>query len=283
MKSLVTVDWLAQHLDDETVRVVDIRGRVLPPSEPLPHYYAHREAYEAAHIPGAVFVDWTTDIVEPGSPSQDILNAEDFGRLMGRLGIGAGTQVVAYDDADGMFAARLWWALRYYGHESVAVLDGGWKLWTARGLPTTAEVVQPHEASFIPRVNAGLRQTSATVSQRTADTALVDVRSPAEFRGEVSRARRRGHIPGAVNVPRTALVNPDGTLKAPDELRQLFVDAGVRLESPAVIAYCNAGVSASYGLLALEAAGFRQASIYDGSWKDWGNDENLPVEPAGSA
>jgi len=283
VKALVTVDWLAQRLGDDSVRIVDIRGRVLPPGEPLPHYYAHREAYNAAHIPGAVFVDWTIDIVEPGSPSQDILNADDFGRLMGRLGIGADTQVVAYDDADGMFAARLWWALRYYGHEAVAVLDGGWKLWTARGLPTTSEVVQPPPASFVPRVNAALRQTSASVSARPAGAALVDVRSPAEFRGDVSRARRKGHIPGAVNVPRTAMVTAEGTLKGPDELRQLFTDAGIHLEAPAVIAYCNAGVSASYGLLALEAAGFSRASVYDGSWKDWGNDDTLPIEPGDRA
>ncbi len=273
---LVTTAWLADHLHDADVRILDIRGHVLPADAPLPHYYAHRAEYDAAHIPNALFVDWTQDIVEPNSLSQDIADPERFAALMGRLGVGDDTLVVAYDDADSMFAARLWWALRYYGHERVVVLDGGWQKWVTEALPVTAEVVMPAPAVFTPRPVPSLRKTADDVA-RLGKGALVDVRTPQEFVGEISRARRRGHIPNALNLPRGVLVAEGGLMPAPDVLRARFLEAGVQLDAPEVVFYCNAGVSASYGLLAWHVAGFAQGSVYDGSWKDWGNDENKPI------
>lgn len=274
--ALVTTQWLSEHLDDPQLRVVDIRGRVLPASEPPPHYHSHRAEYNLAHIPNAVFVDWTTDIVEPDSPSYDVAHPEHYAALMSRLGIGDETQVVAYDDAGGMFAARFWWTLNYYGHEAVAVLDGGWHKWHAEGRPMTDALPQITPATFTPRPNAEWHSTAAMIEHGT-DALLLDVRSPAEFAGEASRASRKGHIPNAVNLPRKRLLQADGTLRPIRELQALLTEAGVKLDAPDIVVYCNSGVSASYGLLALRAAGYEKGRVYDGSWKDWGN-STRPIE-----
>lgn len=277
-QNLVTTAWLAEHIDDATLRIVDIRGKVLPATEPPPHYFSHRADYDDAHIPSAVFINWMTDIVAPNSPSNDIAPPERYAALMGRLGIGDDTLVVAYDDAQGMFAARLWWALRYYGHEDVVVLDGGWTKWMSENRPITAEVPSIPPTIFTPRPDAGWRKTADEVANRTDSIALVDVRSPKEFAGDASRAARKGHIPHAVNISRKSLVADDDTMRPPEELRQIFVDAGIALDAPDVIVYCNSGVSASYGLLALQVAGLTGGSVYDGSWKEWGNDDSRPIE-----
>nr|MCU0513393.1 sulfurtransferase [Anaerolineae bacterium] len=223
--------------------------------------------------------DWTQDIVEPGSPSQDVAGPERYAALMSRLGIGPQTLVVAYDDAAGMFAARLWWTLHYYGHTRAVVLDGGWQKWLAEGHPVTAVVPQIAPAVFTPQVQPQLRRTADELMSPAAGAGVVllDVRTPDEFAGRASRARRAGHIPGALNLPRSQLNAPDGTLLPPEQLRLQFAEAGVRLDAPAIITYCNGGVSASYALLALRAAGYTGAALYDGSWKDWGNDPTRPI------
>lgn len=277
---LVSTEWLAQHLNDANLRVVDIRGHVIPASEPLPHYFNHYDDYVQSHIPGAVFVDWVHEITDPADPRHaQIAKPERFAAAMSRLGIGPDTFVVAYDDADGMFAARLWWALNYYRHTQVAVLDSGWKKWTAEGRPTTAEVPTVQPAYFVARPNPAIyRSGDQVASTLHTDTRLVDLRSPEEFAGKSSRASRKGHIPGAVNVPRPVLVAPDGTLLPPDDLRKQFAAVGVDDSAPEIITYCNGGVSGSFGLLALQVAGFDNLALYDGSWKDWGNDEGRAIE-----
>lgn len=275
---LVTTAWLAEHLEDSKVRIIDIRGHVLPASAPTPHYYAHHDAYVQAHLPGAMFIDWTRDIVQPESRSQDIADPAAFAALMGRLGIRNEDIVIAYDDADGMFAARMWWALSYYGHDKVAILDGGWQKWLAEGRLVTSDVPAFTPSTYHIALQSHLRETADTVAGCAADTVLVDVRTVAEFVGEASRAARAGHIPGAINVPRGKLVNADGTMRSAEELRLIFADAGIRLDAPSVVTYCNGGVSASYGLLALRRAGVETVSVYDGSWKDWGNDPTRPIE-----
>lgn len=277
---LTTAKWVAEHLDDPKVRVVDIRGHVAPATDPLPHYYNHKEDYEKSHIPGAVFVDWVHELTDPDDPRHaQIAKPERFAELMKRLGIDDDTHVVVYDDADSMFAARLWWALNYYGHEAVQVLDGGWKKWTAENLPTSPEVPTVEGKQFTPRPNPSIYRNGEQVEQRLGtDTVLVDVRTTGEFAGKASRAARAGHIPGAVNQPRTNLVNADGTLPTPEELRVKFADVGITPETPEIVTYCNGGVSGSYGLLALKIAGFDNVALYDGSWKDWGNDESKPIE-----
>ncbi|MFW5748018.1 MAG: sulfurtransferase [Chloroflexota bacterium] len=279
---LVSTEWLQDHLGAPDLRLLDIRGRVLPAGEPPPHYFAHRAEYDAAHIPGALFVDWTTDITDPDSPQgMQIAQPEAFAALMSRLGIGADTAVVAYDDAGGMFAARLWWALRYYGHEAVAVLDGGWPKWQAEGRSTTADIPQVSPTTFTPRVQPALRFSVDAVQSALNNPAvrLLDVRSPEEYDGIDSRAVRSGRIPGAVNLPRGTVLNPDGTVPGPQVLRDRLQTAGItQHHDMTLVTYCNAGVSASYVMLALARAGLTNLAVYDGSWKEWANDETRPIE-----
>lgn len=279
---LVSTDWLQQHLDDPDLRVVDIRGHVIPASEPPPHYFNHHDAWLKSHIAGAVFVDWVQEITDPADPRHaPVAPSARYQAFARRIGISANTRVVVYDDADGMFAARLWWTLLYYGHRQVAVLDGGWHKWVVEGRPVTD--VQPLTApgDFVARPDERLRRTGDQLlaGLDTAERILVDVRSPAEFAGQASRARRFGHIPGALNLPRPALVSAQGCMLPPAELRALLAQQGLEDDSEEVVTYCNAGVSASYGMLALRVAGFRDVAVYDGSWKDWGNDDSKPVVP----
>ncbi len=294
-KPIVSTVWLENHLNDASIRIIDIRGRVAPASDPPPHYFSHRAAYVKSHIPGAVFIDWVTDITIDGPSQMQIAPPEKFAALMGKLGISSRTFVVAYDDADGMFAARLWWALQYYGHDKVAVLDGGWQKWLAENRPVTAESPRIPVKTFTPRINAALRWTADDV-QQSLETGvhLIDVRTPAEYNGQASRARRMGHIPGAINLPRSLFVSNDGALKPSGVLQDVFSAHDIPLngstastgsdnsesrdgETPVVL-YCNGGVSASYGLLALRQAGYEGGAVYDGSWKDWGNDDTRPIE-----
>lgn len=277
---LVTTDWLAAHLQDSDLRIVDIRGHVLPATEPPPHYFNHRADYERSHIPGAVFVDWVQEITDPNDPHHaQIAKPERYAALMSCIGVGAKTLVVAYDDAGGMFAARLWWSLNYYGHTRVVVLDGGWNKWIAEGRPVTAEIPQIVPAEFVAYPNPALyRSSDQVLAALNTKTQLMDVRTSTEYAGQASRAARKGHIPGAVNLPRTDLLNSDGTLLSPEQLRVRFAETGITAETPEIIVYCNGGVSASYGLLALRVAGIHQSAVYDGSWKDWGNDPDKPLD-----
>lgn len=277
---LVTTSWLEAHLSDPDIRIVDIRGHVLPASEPTPHYFNHHADYLTSHIPGAVFVDWVHEITDPGDPRHaQVARPERFAAAMSRIGIDADTSVVAYDDAESMFAARLWWTLNYYGHTRVAVLDGGWKKWVAENRPTTTDIPSVMPRQFVPRPNPSLyRNAEQVFAALDSETLLLDVRSPAEYNGQASRAARKGHIPGAVNRARHDLFQPDGTLLPPDALREKFAENGIDASTPEVVVYCNSGVSASFGLLALRVAGFEQGAVYDGSWKDWGNNVDLPVE-----
>lgn len=276
-KFIVSTNWLADNLHQPNLRIIDIRGHVMPPSEPPPHYFAHRDDYERAHIPNAVFVDWTKDIVAENTPSQDIIPPKGFSELMGLLGVDRQTMVVAYDDADGMFAARLWWALRYHGHDKVAILDGGWQKWMTEKRPITDKVPLITPTTFVPMLQPQLRRTGDEVYAKRQQIHLIDARSPLEFHGQASRAKRFGHIPGAKNLPRTALVNTDGTMIATQEIRTLLDHLSIT-PNDEIVLYCNASVSASYNLLALLRAGYEHVSLYDGSWKDWGNDDTRPIE-----
>lgn len=277
---LVSTSWLEKHLNEPDLRIVELRGKVLPPTDPPPHYFTDRAGYEAGHIPNAAFVDWQVDIVEPGSPSNDVASPERFAALMGDLGISNDTTVVIYDNAASMFACRLRWALRYYGHERVFILDGGWDKWRSEGRLVSAAIPQFESAVFEPRENAELKATAADILARVKSGAmqLIDVRSPAEYAGRASRAEAGGHIPSAISLPRKIMVADDMTLKAPESLRACFAASGIALDADETVIYCNSGVSASYGMLALEVAGARNLRLYDGSWKEWGNDPATPKE-----
>lgn len=279
---LVSTEWLAQHLDDPQVRIVDIRGTVLPPEMPKPHYFPKREEYEAGHIPGAVFVDWTRDIIDPDDPvPAQIAPPERYAAQMSALGIGDDTLVVAYDDYYSIFAGRLLWTLRYYGHDAVRVLNGGWLKWLAEGRPVSRDIPTYPPATFTPRPRPEMRRTADEVMaalQRGA--AVIDARQAPEYEGQLSRAARGGHIPGARNAYYRHLASGEhNTFAPPAVLRTVLADAGVDVDDlpDEVVVYCNGGVSATVVMLALELVGRPGAAVYDGSWNEWGNDPSRPL------
>jgi thiosulfate/3-mercaptopyruvate sulfurtransferase len=278
---LVDTAWLAGRLTDPAVRIVDVRGVIRPPSDPPPWYLESREAYASGHIPGAVYVGWLTDLVEPGAPvKMTMASAERFAALMGRLGIGDRHLVIAYDDDGNHLAARLWFMLNHYGHPAVRLLDGGYPKWAAEGRPLSADSPGHPPATFTPRIQPGWRVTAEDVRRALEDHAirLVDSRTPDQFRGEITRGKRPGRIPGAVNVPIEQFwEGPHKTWRSTTELRAAHEAAGLTPDTE-VITYCNAGVSASVGLLALKMLGFQASSNYAGSWYDWEQDPGNPVE-----
>lgn len=281
---LVSTEWLAANLGHPQLRVVDMRGKVLPPTAPKPHYFPRHEDYAAGHIPGAVYIDWTRDIVDLDDPVLvQVAPPEKIARVLGGLGIGDDSVVVAYDDSFSMFAGRLLWVLRYYGFENARILNGGSVKWLAEGRPFTTEIPNYPPATFTPRPQPQLRKTADQIlAALGSDTVLIDARNDKEFRGEESRAARGGHIPGAVNVFYQSLVSgPNQTYASPEELRERFAAAGVDLEGledREVVAYCNGGVSATPAALALEIVTGKRVALYDGSWNEWGNDETKPLE-----
>jgi thiosulfate/3-mercaptopyruvate sulfurtransferase len=279
---LVSTDWLAAHLEDARLRIVDIRGEVRPPGS-HPRYRPKREDYDAGHVPGAVFVDWTRDIVDPLDPvPAQIAQPAAFAAKMAELGIGDDTLVVAYDDHDHIFAGRLSWALRYYGHESVRILDGGWARWVAEGRATSRDVPSIPPAAFTPRPRPILRKTADDVARvlGKSDVLLLDARPGAQYEGVVTAAARAGHIPGARNVPYASLVDPStGRFLEDDALARAFADAGVDVANlpPNIVVYCNGGVSCTVPLHALQMLGRSDVSVYDGSWNEWGSDDARPI------
>jgi thiosulfate/3-mercaptopyruvate sulfurtransferase len=276
---LVTPEWLHERLG--RVRVLDVRGRVRTHE---PRYHADPEAYRAGHIPGAVFVDWRRDLTDRDDPVPvQLAPPEAFAADATRLGIADDTTVVAYDDYRNVLAGRVVWALRTYGHSRAHVLDGGLRGWIAAGYELREGDEAPAPAD--PPYRAGARRpTLWTLAEMKAalerDVLVLDARAHDEYAGMKSHARRHGHIPGAVNVPYRELLVDDGAFRSPEELRQAFADAGVdvgRIDRPVVV-YCNGGVSATAVANALALAGGPDAAVYDGSWNEWGNRSETPIE-----
>lgn len=283
---LVETSWLAAHLHEQHLRVVDMRGYVRTvESDGVQEasYVGAREEYEKAHIPGAVYIDWTSDIVDPDDPVEaQVAPAERFAEVMGHLGIGDQQLVVAYDaHPASQFATRLWWALKYYGHEQVVVLNGGFPKWQRENLPLTDAIPVYPPATFTPVVRPELRATAEDVLALLGreDVALVDARDKGQYTGAiVRRPGRPGHIPGALNIPREELIDAaTGTFRGNEELAQVFLAAHISPQQH-VVAYCNGGVAATTVLFSLAMLGYPSLTNYDGSWNEWGKRQDLPTE-----
>jgi thiosulfate/3-mercaptopyruvate sulfurtransferase len=276
--TLISPDELASLPIAPDYAVIDCRFDLSNPG-------AGERDYERSHIPGAVYAHLDRDLSgeKTGINGRHPLpRAEDLAATLGLWGIGAGVQVVAYDAAAGMFASRLWWLLRYLGHDAVAVLDGGWPRWLREGRPVNARVEQRRPATtFTARPRVDMLVTVDDVRASLADPAirLVDARAPNRYRGEVEPLDLvAGHIPGAVNRHYQRNVTPDGAWRPGEELRRGLREAIGDVEPGRVIAYCGSGVSACHNLLAFERAGLHGAKLYAGSWSEWSADPARPVE-----
>jgi thiosulfate/3-mercaptopyruvate sulfurtransferase len=275
MNWLVSTDWLASRLKAPDIAIVDATWHL-----PNVSRDAHAE-YLAERIPGAVFFD-IDEIADTSSPYPHMLpSPEKFSSHMRKMGIGDGKRVVVYDSYGLFSAARVWWMLRVFGKEDVAVLDGGLKKWKAEGRALEDGMpIKPQERHFTARFNSLLVRDKAEMQKALAAGGQVaDARGPGRFTGAEPEPRpglRGGHMPGARNVHYAKLVNEDGTLKSPDEIRTAFGNSGIDTAKP-VLTSCGSGVTAAVLALGLAEIGNQKTALYDGSWTEWASDPALPA------
>jgi thiosulfate/3-mercaptopyruvate sulfurtransferase len=269
---LVETDWVQEHLNDDSVRIVEV--------DENPALYAD------AHIPGAIGFDWKADLQD--QVKRDFLGPEEFGALFGGRGVSNDHTIVLYGDRNNWFAAYTYWYLKYYGHDDVKLMNGPREKWIEEGRPTTSDVPDYEAASFSaqPGDDAIRAKRDEVFAAIDSGTSLVDVRSPQEFSGELiamagyeqEGAQRSGHIPGAESVPWAQAVKEDGTFKSADELRELYSGKGV-VNGNDVIAYCRIGERSAHTWFVLhELLGESSVKNYDGSWTEWGNLVDVPIE-----
>jgi thiosulfate/3-mercaptopyruvate sulfurtransferase len=272
---LVSTDWLAAHIKDANVKVLDATFK-LPGVLPLP-----KDDYLAAHLPGAVYFD-VDAVADHSNPLPHMFpSAEQFGRDIGLLGIGNDDAVVVYDSGSWVAAPRAWWMFLSYGHRNVRVLDGGLKKWRAEGRPVESGEVKAKPASFKASYDdkrvRSMEQMVANVASKTEQ--VIDARAAERFEGRAAEPRpgiRSGHIPGARNVPYNILFDTSGAMKPLEEVRKAFVGAGVDLAKP-IVTSCGSGVSAGALTIALYRLGVTDTALYDGSWSEWGKEGGPPI------
>ena len=274
-EALVSTDWVAENLNDlENVRIVESDEDVL--------------LYEVGHIPNAVKIDWVEDLNDP--LVRDYLDPEKFARLMGEKGIGPDTKVVFYGDKNNWWATYALWVFRLFGHDNVAVMDGGRVKWEAEGREMTQEVPQVPQTEYSTptRDDSQIRAFKADVERHLqANGSMIDVRSPGEYSGELLHmpdypqegALRGGHIPGAANVPWARAAREDGTFKSADELKEIYEGEAGLSGDREVVAYCRIGERSSHTWFVLKyLLGYDNVRNYDGSWTEWGNSVGAPIE-----
>ncbi len=273
---LISPPDLAARIGQRHLRVVDLRHDLMKPG-------AGRAAWQSGHIPGAVHLDLDVDLSGPKTgrngrhPLPDPL---EFAQVLGAAGIGDADHVVVYDDAGGAFAARLWWMLRWLGHDAVSVLDGGWQAWTGAGLPVTTEAPRPLGTVYTPRAPRPWTVNADAVASGLADGSLmvVDARAPERFRGEVEPIDPvGGHIPGAQNRFMRTNLDEGGRFKSADALRAEFEALLAGRPASQLVCQCGSGVTACHNLLAMAHAGIEGARLYPGSWSEWCSDPARPV------
>lgn len=271
---LVSTQWVADHLNDPNIRIVESDEDVL--------------LYDAGHIPGAVKIDWVQDLNDP--VRRDYLQRQDFERLMSEKGIANDTTVVFYGDKNNWWACYAFWVFQLFGHTRAKIMNGGRQKWIEEGRPLTKEVPQyPRTTYRAPeRADYKIRAFRDQVLQHVLNRRpLVDVRSPGEYTGELLHmpnypqegALRGGHIPGAKNIPWSRAVNPDGTFKSVEELRQIYEQENGLSPDQDIIAYCRIGERSSHTWFVLTyLLGYPNVRNYDGSWTEWGNLVGMPIE-----
>ncbi len=273
---LVTPAWLGENLGRRDVRVVD-------GSWHMPHLERDARAeFAQAHVPGAVFFDIDAIADQETSLPHMLPRAAEFARTVGALGIGSRDRVIVYDTRGVASAARVWWTFRAFGHDKVAVLDGGLPRWRAEGRPVESGTAAPRPRTFTARLRRSLVRDLAGMRQNlsTRRAQVLDARSRGRFAGTEPEPRaglRSGHIPGSLNLPYDELYAKDGTLLPPEELHRKFEAAGLDLDRP-VVTSCGSGVTASVLALGLYAAGRPDVAVYDGSWTEWGGRADTPIE-----